>query len=243
MANGTIIPLYKGSDSRAEPDKYRGITLLNTIYKCYSLILHNKLYAWCQQSEVLPEQQFGFINGKSTHKAIESLNSEIENSVTNKGKLYAVLVDFRKAFDTIDRTMLIRKLVTIVVTRDFFCMLHDILKYNELRIVNGSYLSEKITQKVGVSQGDKLSPLLFILFVADLPEVINNCGCRCIFYADDLVLTSDKVFDVQLALYRIGIYCNDHNGYMSVFRQPRIQTGQYLDKYCFNQSESRQRRN
>ena len=184
------------SGNKPEPEKHQGITLLNAIYKCYSTILHNSLYAWCPQNEVLPEQQFGLIKGKSTHKAIETLTSEIENSVKNNGKPYAVFVDFRKAFDTTNRTMLLRKLVKTGVTRGFISVLHDILNYNVLRIVNGSYFSEKITQKVGVPQGDKLSPLLFILFIADLPEIIEICGCRCIFYADDLVLTSGKFFDV-----------------------------------------------
>ena len=79
-----------------------------------------------------------------------------------------------------------------------------------MRIVNGLYLSEKITQRVAVAQNDKLSPLLFSLFVADLPEIIENCDYRCIIYADDLVLTSDKIFDVQLARYRIRTYCYDN---------------------------------
>ena len=71
--------------------------------------------------------------------------------------------------------MLLRKLAKFGVTRCFICVLHDILKYNVLRVVNGSYISEKITQKVGVPQGDILSSLLFFLFIADLPEVIENC--------------------------------------------------------------------
>ena len=196
MANGKYHPLYNVSGNIPEPEKYQGITLLNAIYKCYTTILHNRLYAWCPQNEVLPEQQFGLIKGKSTHKAIETLTSEIENSVKNNGKLYAVFVDFRKAFDTTNRTMLLRKLVKTGVTRGFISVLHDMLNYNVLRIVNGSYFSEKITQNVGVPQGDNLSPLFFILFIADLPEVIENCGCRCNFYADDLVVTSGKFFDV-----------------------------------------------
>ena len=205
MANGKHHPPLQGSANIAELDIYNGITLL------HGTTLHNRLYAWCQHNEVLPEQQFGFIKGKSTHKAIETLNSETWNSVTDNGKLYAVFVDFRRPFDTIDRTML-PKLVKTGVTRGFICVLDVILKCNVLRSVNGSYLSQKITQKSGVPQGDKLSPLLFFLFIADLPKVFENFGCRCILYADDLVLTSDKLFDVQLALYMIGIFCRWTSG-------------------------------
>ena len=70
---------------------------------------------------------------------------------------------------------LVKKLVKIGVSTGFVTILYDILKYNVLRAAAEGYLSEPITQRIGHSQGDKLSPLLFTIFIADLPDILKRC--------------------------------------------------------------------
>ena len=97
------------------------------------------------------------------------------------------------------------------VSNNFLLFLHDILRHNTVHVVNDGYLSSPILQRLDLPQGDKLSPLLFSLFIADLAEIFVQCKCFCIFYADDVVITSSSPFDIQLALYRLGIYCKNNN--------------------------------
>ena len=97
------------------------------------------------------------------------------------------------------------------VFNNFLLVLHDILRLNMVHVVNDGYLSSPILQRLGLPQGDKLSPLLFSLFIADLAEIFVQCKCFCIFYADNVVITSSSPFDIQLALYRLGFYCKNNN--------------------------------
>ena len=205
-----VIPLYKGKGQKADPDNYRGIALLNCIYKCYTTIIYDRLYNWCSQHFVIPDTQFGFQKGKSTTDAVTLLKQDIESNIQEHGHLYACFVDFRKAFDTVNRTLLLRKLYKIGISGNFIRVLHSLLKFNTLRVNTEGYLTSDVIQRVGLAQGDKLSPLLFIIFIADLSDLLTQHGCKCIFYADDLVITSHNRFNVQVALCQLNEYCQEN---------------------------------
>ena len=88
-------------------------------------------------------------------------------------------------------------------------MLHTIqsvLRCNFQQILDGEFLSNEIEQKSGVAQGDKLSPLLFSLFIADLYLELKCNALDVIFYADDLVLGSHSQCQLQQSLNNLNTY-------------------------------------
>ena len=88
-------------------------------------------------------------------------------------------------------------------------MLHTIQSVlNFQRILQGEFLSNEIEQKSGVAQGDKLSPLLFSLFIADLYFELKCKALDVIFYADDLVLGSHSHCQLQQTLNNLNTYCS-----------------------------------
>ena len=168
-----LIPLYKGKGSKKDPDCYRDIALLNCIYKCYTSILHHRLATWCEQHGKIPGVQYGF--RRSTIHAISILRENIDTSIATNGHLYACFIDFRKSFDSIDRSTLFQKLAKMGVSNNFLLVLHDILRHNMVHVVYDGYLSSPILHRLGLPQGGKLYPLLFSLFIADLAEIFVQC--------------------------------------------------------------------
>ena len=89
-------------------------------------------------------------------------------------------------------------------------MLHTIqsvLKCNFQQILDGEFLSNEIEQQTGVAQGDKLSPLLFSLFLADLYFELKCNGLDVIFHADELVLGSHSQCQLQQSPNNLKTYC------------------------------------
>ena len=90
-------------------------------------------------------------------------------------------------------------------------MLHtgqSVLKYNFQQILDGEFLSNEIEQKTGVAQGDKLSPHLFSLFIADLYFELKCKGLDVIIYDDDLVLGSHSRCQLQQSFNNMNTYCS-----------------------------------
>lgn len=103
---GVISPLYK-KGPRDVMQNYRGIILLNTSYKIYALILEEKLRQETNEKNILPETQAGFRKKRSGIDNIFILNTAIEKELAKAGgTAYAFFVDFKAAFDTINRSKL-----------------------------------------------------------------------------------------------------------------------------------------
>ena len=101
--------LYKGKGDPSDPNSYRGIALENTLFKVLTKILTRRLDRLVDS--MIPEEQFGFRRGRSTIHAVNCLLEAVQDTLRHpKGKLYAVFIDYTKAFDLIDRSTLVRKL-------------------------------------------------------------------------------------------------------------------------------------
>ena len=101
-ARGIIFPLHKEGDPRV-PDNYRGITLLSVVGKIYAMVLNNRVKRWCEERNVLVDEQAGFRMRRSTVDQTFIL-SELIRARRKKGlKTYCAFLDIRKAYDRIWR--------------------------------------------------------------------------------------------------------------------------------------------
>jgi hypothetical protein len=125
---GIIVPIHKKGD-KSEPANYRGITLINSIAKIFSLTLRNRLNIWCEQQSIFNDVQFGFRSKRSTTDCVFILHSIIQKVLSNNQSLYCAFIDYEKAFDTIVRDAMWYKLLDIGVSSKMVTMLKSIYEH------------------------------------------------------------------------------------------------------------------
>ena len=204
---GLVMPIFKRKGQKNDPTNYRGITLLSCLLKTYTGLIYERLYKWTETYRLLPPNQFGFRRGYSTLQAVTHLVSNIKSSLASIGRYYVCFVDFKKAFDSIDRQTLLLKLLQMGIGNTMGNVLLSILKDNVIKVLDGNLLSNEIITDLGVPQGDKLSPLLFSLFIADLSRYLEITGCNILFYADDLAIGSKVIDNIQWSMDILQEYC------------------------------------
>jgi len=205
--------LFKGKGDPANPNNYRAISLLSHPFKIYTKLISRRLYS--HVDKCLTQEQFGFRIKRSTEGALEKLFTIIlpvlDKSKRN-GKVYATFVDFQKAFDSVNRTLLLRKIEhRFGIYGNMLNAIRAVLSDNNIYIGNTTCNTKpKITQNIGVLQGDSLSPLLFLLFIDDLVKYIKrengDLQIDIIMYADDMCLLSKDHLSMQKALDNLANY-------------------------------------
>ncbi len=136
----------------------------------------------------------------------------------NKNRIYAAFIDFRKAYDTINRAKLFSKLSQAQVGDTFLGNLKAMYKSVKycVKVANG--YTDPISSDRGLKQGCVLSPILFNLFIDNMSNIFEeNCAplslmdvkLNHLLYADDLILLSRSPEGLQNCLNALGSYCND----------------------------------
>ena len=185
--------------------------------KIYSQVLLNRVSKWSEKHEKLSANQFGFQKGKSTVDCIFLLYSLISKVLNSGEKLYCCFIDYEKAFDRIDRSLLWHKLIFENVSSKFVRALKSMYDVVKACIRYNSTHSNFLNSYVGLKQGDPTSPLLFMFFINDLIENINadlenifnldELRLFMILYADDAVVFSKSKETLQSLLNDIELYC------------------------------------
>lgn len=146
----------------------------------------------------------------------------ISNILQNKFKLYSAFVDFRKAFDKLNRRILIYKLLRNGLSTKFVAMVKSIYSSVRLRVKAGGVLSDAFDNLLGVKQGEPLYPLLFLFFINDIIDdistdtadgivTLNDYLIYLILFADDTVLFGKTPEILQHLLDKLFIYCRKWN--------------------------------
>ena len=177
------------------------------MYKLFTGIIYHLLRIWVERNQILPSSQYGFRRKLSTIDAVSHLKKAIKHDISCNGKYYACFIDYEKAFDFVNRNLLLTKLIKTGLHGN---MLHNTIsaKLQLQQILDGEFLSNEIEQKSGVAQGEKLSPLLFSLFIAELYFELKCKALDVIFYADDLGLGSHSQCQLQQKLNDLNTYCS-----------------------------------
>ena len=182
-----IIPLHK-SGPKNIVDNYRPISILSAISKIFEKILHKQLFAYLNNNNLISKHQFGFRPMHSTADALLHSTNEWYRNMDDGMLNIAVFLDLKKAFDTVNHEILIGKLSFLGMQP---CALNLITSYLGNRLqrcyVNG-YLSKPHKIDHGVPQGSILGPLLFLIYINDLPNCIEKSTVR--MFADDTTLTA-----------------------------------------------------
>ena len=171
-------------------NNYRPISVLSPIAKVFERTIYSQLYDYLQTNNLLSKFHSGFRKFHSTATSLLDATMEWLTNMDSSKINSVVFLDLSKAFDTVDHSILLRKLclygLSISTLKWFKSYLTDRL---QCCFINGSLSSHKKI-KCGVPQGSIFGPLLFLIYINDLPNCLQHSKPR--MYADDTNITSDK---------------------------------------------------
>ena len=197
-----VIPLHK-SGSRAEVSNYRPISLLSCFSKIYEKIMQTRLLSHLKSEKILVDSQYGFRAGHSCEHALLEAQYHIQKALERKQVTALLLLDYSKAFDMVDSSILLRKLehygVRDIALSWFRSYLTDREQY--VNVNNCNSVLQKL--KYGVPQGSILGPILFILYINDLPQISKIA--HHIYFADDanLIISADTCTQLNLMVNEV----------------------------------------
>ena len=183
--NARVIPLHKKGDKQ-DPSNYRPISVLPTLSKILESAVHTQFYGYLTENNLISSKQFGFRLRSSTVTAAAQFTDQLLLGMDNGTVTGAVFLDLTKAFDTVNHFILSRKLSRFGVDGTAQSWFDSFLSNRSQVTCCGRAQSQPNTVSVGVAQGSILGPLLFIIYMNDLPDVLEFCSVT--LYADDTVL-------------------------------------------------------
>jgi hypothetical protein len=217
LAHGITYLKPKDSDTK-NPSKYRPITCLPTIYKIMTSCIKVIIYDHCQKLNILNEEQKGCVKECFGCKEQLIIDTVImEQARKNNRNIYTAFIDYKKAYDSVPQSWLIKILKIYKINLDLINFLSHVMTFwrttLNLSINNTKLKSEPIQIKRGIYQGDSLSPLWFCLAINPLTNLLNSTG-----YGFNIRLNNTTLSKLNHLLYMddIKLYASKKNHILSL---------------------------
>jgi hypothetical protein len=217
-----VIPVFK-TGCKINISNYRPISILPCFSKILEKLMYNRLIYFLTLHNLLNRQQYGFRKKHSTLMALLDIYDVISNAIENKEISIGIFLDLSKAFDTINHSILVKKLEHYGVRGIALNLLANYLKQWQQYVSISNECSTLCNINGGVPQGSILDPLLFLIYVND---IVNCCTIlKFILFADDtnIFISGHNILDViriaNAELMKLSIWFKANQLFLNVKNQ------------------------
>ena len=183
---GRVVPIFKKGD-RKEPSNYRPVSLTSVTCKVLESLIRDRLLQHLQDNDLLADNQYGFRPKRSCATQLLKVLEDWTTMLESRNPLDVVYLDFQKAFDSVPHQRLLLKLQSYGVSGKLLKWIESFLVNRRQQVVLHGSSSDWSEVVSGVPQGSVLGPLLFLVYVNDLPRAVHSCVAM---FADDTKLYS-----------------------------------------------------
>ena len=204
-----VTPLFK-KGSRSDPSNYRPISLTSVCCKVFEHIIYSSVMSHLENFHIISDEQFGFRAKRSAELQLLRTIHDLSFNLNNKLQTDVILLDFCKAFDKVSHRLLLYKLDHYSIRGPTLTWISSFLNGRSQRVVCNGCTSGLVSVTSGVPQGTVLGPLLFLIYINDLPKCVSS---HCALFADDCLLyqqikSNDDHEILQHDLHNLELWAN-----------------------------------
>lgn len=182
----TIVPVPKVATPQKAED-LRPINMLPPYEVVLERVVKQQIISYINENQILVEQQSGFRQKYSCETALNLMLMNWKSEIEDNKIIVTVFLDFKRAFETIDRKILLQKLLKYGICGKELNWFEDYLRNRRQQVKVGNFTSDLILNELGVPQGSVLGPLLFVIYINDIVTIIEECKIN--MFADDTLIT------------------------------------------------------
>ena len=187
LKRALVVPVYKGKGDRDEVGNYRPISLLPVISKVFERGIAAQILNYFETNHLFTEAQHGFRKQHSTISSIAEFVTSVLEAFERSEYTSTIFCDLSKAFDCVSHALLIGKLESYSFDPSSLQLMRSYLANRYQSVRAGAVLSGDLQLRVGVPQGSVLGPLLFLIYINNLPE--SDGAADFNLFADDTAVS------------------------------------------------------
>ena len=221
---GRLVLIHK-KGALTDVFNYRPLTVLQSVSALYTKLLNKRLCEVTEAHKLLGEIQNGFRKGRSGGDSAFILNTVLWKTSAQQKAVHLAFLDLLKAYDTVDRPTLWKKLAKMGIGGKFLRSIQSLYDGDYVKCEVGGLSTGPVYLGRGLRQGCSLSPLLFALYLAGLGQdlSVQTHGVKlfrvcvsALFFADDIVLIARTAEGLRLLLRIVQHHCTDLKMSLSV---------------------------